>query len=303
MLQNEVDDLPKVSVIIPCYNHDKYIKKAILSVLNQSYSNIELIVIDDGSKDNSVKIIEGINTLYNNKFIFIKQSNIGLSSTLNKALHIASGKYFTTCASDDLLHESKIEKQITFFKSNPSYKICFSKAGIINENGDYCVKETKSLSTFNTNNDMFNDILTFKYHPPVSFMFQKDILFENGIYEDNCFAEDFYMNLKLSKGYSFGYIAEELYYYRMELSAGLGHASRMPMRFEASESHFATLQGYTTEPMYPIAIQNWNFRRFMYFAAFKKFKLYALKGMVSSYKLIYKKEYLKSFFVLVFVWK
>ena len=78
---------PLVSVIVPCYNHEKYVEKTIESIVNQTYKNIELIVIDDGSKDNSTIILEKLSRQYN--FYYEHQHNIGLPATLNKMIKMA----------------------------------------------------------------------------------------------------------------------------------------------------------------------------------------------------------------------
>ena len=106
--------LPLVSVIVPCYNHEKYVEETIESIVNQTYENIELIVIDDGSKDASPQIIEELSKKYN--FKFIHRSNKGLSATLNEGIRLSQGKYISVCASDDKLKLDKIEKQVKFME-------------------------------------------------------------------------------------------------------------------------------------------------------------------------------------------
>ena len=81
-MKNETN--PLVSVVVSCYNHENYIKESLLSVLNQTYQNIELIVFDDGSIDNSADIIEALSKEYD--FFFQRQENIGLTATSNKAI-------------------------------------------------------------------------------------------------------------------------------------------------------------------------------------------------------------------------
>ncbi len=101
---------PLVSVIIPSYNHEQYVTKAIKSVFSQTYKNIELIVIDDGSKDHSVKKILELKERYS--FKFIARKNKGLANTLNQAAKLAKGLYITVLASDDYYLPKRIEHAV-----------------------------------------------------------------------------------------------------------------------------------------------------------------------------------------------
>lgn len=110
---------PLVSVIMPVYNSEKHLKEAIDSILNQTYKNIELIVIDDGSVDNSIKIIKNIKS---DKIVFLKnERNIGVSATRNKGFSIAKGKYIALMDSDDISPLYRIEKQVEFLENNIEY--------------------------------------------------------------------------------------------------------------------------------------------------------------------------------------
>jgi len=102
---------PLVSVVIPCYNHEKHVQECIQSIIDQDYQNIELIIIDDGSKDGSVGKIEemilGCKVRFK-RFEFRHRENVGLSSTLNEAIDWCEGGYFSPIASDDVLENNKI---------------------------------------------------------------------------------------------------------------------------------------------------------------------------------------------------
>src|ERR1700749_4411087 len=96
-MQNEN---PLVTVVIACYNHEKYIRQSIESVINQTYKNISFYVIDDGSKDKSFEIIEELSKKYG--FVAIRQENKGLCATINYSIkEYARGKYISFLASDD----------------------------------------------------------------------------------------------------------------------------------------------------------------------------------------------------------
>jgi len=96
---------PLVSVIIPCYNHERYVQETILSIINQTYKNIELLIIDDGSSDSSYDKIREMEEQCNRRFIRFetkRQENKGLIETLNSLINMSSGEYVFPIASDDV---------------------------------------------------------------------------------------------------------------------------------------------------------------------------------------------------------
>jgi alpha-1,3-rhamnosyltransferase len=112
------EDKPRVSVLIPAYNHEKFVEDAILSVVNQSYGfeNIELIVTDDCSSDNTVEKLQRLQQQYGFRLI-LHHKNIGVSSTLNEMILLASSIYITSFASDDVMVPDRIQNQIRFYKN------------------------------------------------------------------------------------------------------------------------------------------------------------------------------------------
>ena len=136
----EEKEMPLVSVVVPCYNHEKYVKETIESIINQTYKNIELIVIDDGSKDNSVEAIKEMIPACEKRFPrfeFRHRENKGLSATLNEMVDWAEGKYFTGCASDDIMLPSKISLLVEKLESSDdSYSVAFGDAIFIDDNSN-----------------------------------------------------------------------------------------------------------------------------------------------------------------------
>ena len=105
---------PEVSIILPSYNYENYIGKTIDSVLNQSYPNWELIIIDDGSMDNSLDVIKR----YKDKRIHLfTQKNKGVSSTLNRGIRNSNGKYICFLDADDKYHPDKLDAQVEYMNS------------------------------------------------------------------------------------------------------------------------------------------------------------------------------------------
>lgn len=125
---------PKISVLMSVYNGQAYLKEAIDSILNQTFTDFEFVIINDASTDSSKQIIEnyrdGRIILINNK------ENIGLTKSLNKGINIAEGKYIARMDADDISNLSRLEKQYNFLEGNPEYSIVGSNIQLIDKNGN-----------------------------------------------------------------------------------------------------------------------------------------------------------------------
>ncbi len=129
--------LPLVSIIIPSYNHSRYIVQALDSVLADTYPNKEIVVIDDGSKDNSAAVIEEwILRNPQEKILFHKRENRGICATLNELIMLSSGKYLVLLASDDVLHNNTISERVEILEKNSNKLVLISDAEVINEKGE-----------------------------------------------------------------------------------------------------------------------------------------------------------------------
>ncbi|KRD07467.1 hypothetical protein ASE21_18450 [Flavobacterium sp. Root901] len=124
--------MPKVSVILPVYNCEKYIRESIESVLNQTFEDFELLIIDDCSTDSTVAIIENFDDSRIN--LIRKEKNTGLIYSLNYAVSIAKGEYIARMDGDDICLPQRFEKQLKFLEQNPNIILCGSAIQIINEN-------------------------------------------------------------------------------------------------------------------------------------------------------------------------
>lgn len=135
--------LPKVSVIMPVYNGDKYIKEAIDSILAQTFTDFELIIINDGSTDQSVRIIES----YTDARIKLVQNdkNMGLSITRNKGLRLAQGEYIANLDCDDVTYPTRLEKQVDFLDRNTDYGLIGSYIETVDKNGQIIENSTWSF--------------------------------------------------------------------------------------------------------------------------------------------------------------
>lgn len=287
---------PLVSVIVPCYNHEKYVTLCIESIMNQTFTDFELIVIDDGSKDKSSEILKELQKKFGFKLIF--QQNRGLAATLNRGLQeFATGKYVSFCASDDFWTLSKLQLQVDFMEDNSGIPMCYGKAHYINE-------ESKVMEKYDSNNMVlkggwvFDEIFTFLLHPPVNYLYRKDLFDEIGYYDSSIFAEDYYMNLKVSSKYEIGFINEYLFYYRVDSD------TTKVIRFDkVANSHLMSIEDYKDHPLYKNAKRLVFLRKFEVFAPYKEHKKRAIHNALKSAKLLFTKPYFFSLIKLIIFWK
>lgn len=109
---------PLISVLLPVYNGAAYLEDAIQSILSQTYDNFELIIINDGSTDETVAVIQKFN---DPRIRYYTQKNQGLAATLNRAVHLANGVYLARQDQDDISFPRRFEKQVTFLESHPNH--------------------------------------------------------------------------------------------------------------------------------------------------------------------------------------
>lgn len=225
---------PLVSVIIPAYNHELYIEEALQSVINQTYKNIQLIVINDGSMDGTGTVIDKVieqNASFNIKYI--NKSNEGICKTLNKGLLLAKGKYVAFLASDDMWTSDRIEKQVYFMEENANIGLVFSDNYFIRLNKVAQVKGTdykpiirKCFLNGIQNVNMYEKLLSDDIIPALTVLIRKECFDKVGGFDNNLKAEDYDMWLRIAKEYPIAFIDEPLAYYRVhDSNASNNHAS------------------------------------------------------------------------------
>ncbi len=118
--------MPLVSVIMPCYNSQQYVAEALDSVLQQDYPNLEVIVVDDGSTDNSLQILQQYADQNSDRITIIRQANQGPAAARNTGMQAATGKYIAFNDSDDLWLPGKVRAQVNYLENHPETGLCFS---------------------------------------------------------------------------------------------------------------------------------------------------------------------------------
>lgn len=204
-----MNNSPLVSVVIPCYNHENYVTEALDSVFNQTYKNIELTVIDDGSKDESVAIVKKIQK--ENNFTFVSQENMGVCKTLNKAVSLSKGKYIALLASDDYWDLSKIEKQVKKLESNSNSEFCFTQAREFNDNN---AKNDKIFPKKPLTGRVLNQVFIRQHVPAGSVMFSRKLYDKLDGFDENLKEEDWDFVIRSAAVTEFSAVNEPLFYYR-----------------------------------------------------------------------------------------
>jgi len=187
---------PFVSVIIPLYNAEQYIYEAVQSILNQTYQNIEIIIIDDGSVDKSMDIVKSIDS---SKIILIQnEHNLGVSRTRNKGFSLAQGKYIALMDADDISLPTRLEKQVYFLENHSDYGVVSSHYESFREHPFGVKRRIRRLSTDAEKihvNLLFSSMLC-----GASSLIRKEVLVKNNIEFDTSLqmAEDYDLWRRLS---------------------------------------------------------------------------------------------------------
>lgn len=127
---------PKVSIVMPVFNGEKYLREAATSILNQTFTDIELVIINDGSTDNTESILDEI-AVDQRVRVLSNGKNIGLTLTRNKGLRKSKGEYVAMLDSDDIALPNRIEKQLAFLETNRDFALIGSSIDLINSSGKY----------------------------------------------------------------------------------------------------------------------------------------------------------------------
>ncbi|TMU84344.1 glycosyltransferase [Bacillus sp. BHET2] len=205
--------MKKVSIIIPFYNCP-YVDQAILSVLNQSYENIELIVVNDGSTKHTEKIYPFLHNIH----LYIEKPNGGTGSALNEGIKNATGDYFAWLSSDDRFAPHKIQKQIQYMEST-SADICHSAYAQIDERGTIL---TPSIGLhFQQRLPFLKKMKEGSFINGSTIMMKMDVFTHIGLFNESLlYTQDYDLWLRILRKYSFRYIHEPLVQYRLHESMG-----------------------------------------------------------------------------------
>ncbi len=200
-----------VSVICLCYNQAKFVKEALNSVVNQSYKAVELIVVDDGSSDDSKAII--LEWLANHEeipFVNLKE-NLGNTSAFNQGLKLAKGKYVIDLAADDILVANRIERQVDFFERLDSkVGVIYSDANYIDPEGGALYRHFSKTRLHPYEGEVYQKLIDTYFIPPPTMMIKKEVLDGLGGYDESLAYEDFDFWVRSARNWKYAYQSEVL---------------------------------------------------------------------------------------------
>lgn len=206
-----MDNFPLITIVAICYNHAQYCEETLDSILKQTYSNIELIIIDDCSKDNSTQVISNWIKKNNVDCTFIQhKENKGLLPTVNEGLHLAKGKYFQEVACDDILLPQKIAIQVNELQeaNDENIAVIFSDAYLIDDNSlsieGMFIDMQRTFKDVPSGN-IYKTLLEKNFIPAMSVLTNTNYFKNIGGYDESIAYEDYDKWLRLAKKRNFLY--------------------------------------------------------------------------------------------------
>ena len=255
---------PKVSVILPSYNHEQYVEAAVRSVMEQSGVDFELIVIDDGSKDRSPEILKRLSEELG--FTYIHRPNKGVVATLNEALELAQGEYVCSFSSDDIMPPDRLKKQSDFLDAHPDAVACFGQIVPLYDDGSLGEMDVRYLRsapqvTFE------ESFLGKKALHGCGEMFVREKILAIGGYDSRYYFEDYPLYLSILYNYGPQPVSKDFVccYYRE-------HGDNLHLDHERIFREIIRIlsENYSAHPLYKKAVSAWKANWFSAVAAQSK---------------------------------
>ena len=267
---------PKVSVILPSYNHEPYVEAAVRSVMEQTGVDFELIVIDDGSKDRSPEILKRLSEELG--FMFIHRPNKGVVATLNEALSLARGLYVCSFSSDDIMPPDRLKNQSDFLDAHPEAVACFGQVMPLFDDGKLGEMDVRYLRSV-PQVTFKESFLGQKALHGCAEMFVREKILAIGGYDNRYYFEDYPLYLKILDHYGPQPVSKDFVccYYRE-------HGDNLHVNHDRIYGEILRLlaENYSSHPLYKKAVRAWKSNWFSAVAAQSKLKALRLIPRVIS---------------------
>jgi alpha-1,6-rhamnosyltransferase len=239
-LQQVAGSVPLVSIIAPCYNAEKYLHAAIESIFAQDYENFEVIIVDDGSSDNSVALLQALREKYD--FQFYSQANQGVSAALNHGLKYARGEYVCTPDLDDIMLPSSVRTRADYLDKHPEVGCVGALVIYMDSEGNDTKTQKHSTIQRLTFDQLLGEALVVG--APVS-LYRMDALKAADFYDPEIRVQDFQMTLRIAcTGFEVHVLPVCVTRYRR-------HANNLSRRYKVLlDADLRTIAPYRTHPAY-----------------------------------------------------
>jgi glycosyltransferase involved in cell wall biosynthesis len=211
---------PLVSILAVSYNHEDWVIEALDSIRHQTYSNIQLVIIDDCSTDNTVTLIEAWLKKHQIDCVFIThKSNKGICKTYNEGVSLCEGKYYSTLSCDDTLAHEKTEKQVTYFEQQgEEVGMIYSDATILSSETGAITKsfiKKHRKDNLKPTGNIFNELIQQNFVPAMSILVRKKAFDHLKGFDEDLIFEDYDFFLRMAKQYKILYLNANLVQYRI----------------------------------------------------------------------------------------
>jgi len=230
---------PKISVIIPLYNHEKYIQEAVHSVLEQTISDFELIIINDGSSDRSEEVATSIQ---DKRIRYFAQENRGAPNTINRGIELAKGEYISILNSDDVYYPTRFEEFLKIPEGDNSISAVFSHIAFIDGQGKFIRHkkgaednwiDKKPETSFKGENNIILDLLAGNFLITTSNLFcRKNVFQDIGLFQNLKYAHDYEFFLRLCYHFKVHIVDKPLFKYRIHSENTYGIENKAEADFE-----------------------------------------------------------------------
>jgi glycosyltransferase involved in cell wall biosynthesis len=257
-----------VSIIVPVYNAEKTVSETINSVISQSYLNWELILVNDGSTDDSDKIVSSFS---DSRINYTEQKNKGVAHARNTGLNLARGEFIAFLDSDDLWDSSKLEKSVSYLNSFKS-DLVYSKVKMFKDDISNAISYEYVEPIIETND--YYRLLIFDYIPTLSVLLKKSVLDEIGNFDVNLNGtEDWDLWIRIAEKYQINFISDELAFYRISEN-GLSKNRNLHLReeFKVIQKHVLS-SNHLPKRIINLSLWVWNKKMFLNSFKQKKYLL------------------------------
>lgn len=214
---------PLVSVLIPTYNSSKFVEETIKSITDQTYKNIEIVVVDDASTDNTVEILQKLSKEDSRIKLFVNKENLGITENMNNGINKCNGKYIAILDGDDWAYPYRIEEQVKLMEENTDVVICSGYMDICNENLEIQTTRRYPLK----NKDIRKAMVRYDPIPHPASIWRREALIKTSLYSKNFpICRDYDLVVRISEFGKYGNIPKPLIKYRVRNESETGKRIR-----------------------------------------------------------------------------